>query len=122
MPTIDRRTHVGMAIVVGVVVFLAAAHAQNPPPGPPGFPGMPDLATMFQERPVLAQFDASKDGRLDCAERQSARVWLATQPPVGLSAVIGRLGPPVLPEPLAPLQECRPSAAADSRLGHRAHG
>ena len=97
MPTIDRRTHVGMTIVVGVVVFLAAAHAQNPPPGPPGFPGMPDLATMFQERPLLAQFDASKDGRLDRAERQSARVWLATQPPVGLSAVIGRLGAPGAP-------------------------
>jgi hypothetical protein len=30
-----------------------------------------------QERPVVAQFDTNKDGRLDTAERKAAQAWLA---------------------------------------------
>ena len=84
------------ASALGLVVFLAVSHAQ----APAGFPGLPpDIAAMMQERKVLAQFDASKNGRLERAERQAARDWLAKQPPVGLAALIGRFGggPPGAP-------------------------
>jgi spore coat protein CotH len=80
------------ASMLGLMVFLAVSHAQQPPPGFPGLP--PDLATLFQERKVLAQFDASKNGRLERTERQAARQWLAQQPPSGLAGIIGRLGGP----------------------------
>lgn len=78
------------ASILGLTVFLAVSHAQQPPPG---FPGMPqDLMSLFAERKVLAQFDASKNGRLERAERQAAREWLGKQPPTGLAGVIGRMG------------------------------
>ena len=87
---------------LGLIVFLVTAHAGGQ--GPPGFPGLPpDLAAMLQERRILTQFDASKNGRLERSERQAAREWLAKQPPVGLAALIGRFGggppgaPPGLP-------------------------
>src|SRR5687768_6908920 len=104
MRNVNRLGHVA-ATIVGAVVFLAAVHAQNPPPGPPGFPGIPfDLDAMFAERQILAQFDASKNGRLELPERRAAREWLAKQPPTGLAAVIGRFagpggpgGPPGMP-------------------------
>ena len=73
---------------------VATLHGQNPPP-PGGFPGIPpDLAQMFEERKLVSQFDASKDGRLDRSERKAAREWLASQPATGLAAVIGRVGGP----------------------------
>ena len=81
-----RRYAFSAATMLGLMLVLAAApHAQNQ--APPPFPGLPpDIAAMMQERKILAQFDASKDGRLDKSERQAARKWLATQPPVGLAA------------------------------------
>jgi hypothetical protein len=33
-----------------------------------------------QERPLVAQFDVDKDGRLNAAERSTARTWLAANP------------------------------------------
>jgi hypothetical protein len=85
-----RYTMAGTAL--GLLMFLAAAHGQAPP-APAGFPAF-DLDAMFRERPVLAQFDASKNGRLENGERRAAREWLAKQPPTGLGAVIGRFAGP----------------------------
>jgi hypothetical protein len=109
----DRRRVEGaracvLASVLAGVLSLSAIHAVTAaqdagprpggvPPGPPpaGAPGpLPDFATLFQERPLVAQFDRDGDRRLDRAERQAARAWLATQPPAGLAAVIGQFGPP----------------------------
>ncbi len=95
MRNLDRLAHATGAIALGMVVFLSALQAQAPPQGPPAFPGMPlDLDAMFAERKILTQFDASKNGRLERAERQAAREWLAKQPPTGLAAVIGRVAGP----------------------------
>lgn len=90
------RRIVGAAALLAAVMGLSVIPlAQNPAPVPGGFPGLPpDMASMLEERKLLARFDASKNGRLDRAERQAAREWLATQPPVGLAAVIGRFGGP----------------------------
>src|SRR5688572_30852292 len=79
------------ATLLGLLILcVAVPHAQNPPGGP-GAPNFTlDLDAIFQERPILAQFDASKNGRLDRAERQAAREWIAKQPPFGLAAVIDR--------------------------------
>ena len=91
----DRLAHVAGTVVVATVLFLAAVQAQNPPPPPGGFPPIPfDLDAMFQERQVLDQFDASKNGRLERVERQAAREWIAKQPPTGLAAVVGRFAGP----------------------------
>ncbi len=94
-----RRLFISTGTLLGLMAALAGVpHAQNqfPPPGPPGgFPAGPiDLDAMFRERQILAQFDASKNGRLENAERQDARAWLAKQPPTGLAAVIGRIAGP----------------------------
>jgi hypothetical protein len=91
------------AALLGLAVFVGAAHVQGQaPPAFPGFP--PDMAAMLQERKILAQFDASKDGWLNRTERLAARDWLAKQPPAGLAAILGRFGaggppgaPPGLP-------------------------
>jgi hypothetical protein len=69
---------------------------------------------LFQERPLVAQFDRDGDRRLDRAERQAARAWLATQPPAGLAAVIGQFGPP---GGLATIVDAR--GFAPSALGRR---
>ena len=90
-------------IPIGLLMFLAVAHGQVPPQAPAGFPVPFDLDAMFQERPILGQFDASKNGRLEAAERQAAREWLAKQPPTGLAAVIGRFAGPGAPPGLPPL-------------------
>src|SRR5262245_2800591 len=45
-----------------------------------------------QERPVVAQFDADKDGRLNTAERAAARTFLAQQPGAGRGFIGGRGG------------------------------
>ena len=53
-----------------------------------------------QERPIVAQFDADKDGRLNAAERQAAREFLATQGGGGRGFGGGRGGfnrPPASP-------------------------
>jgi len=96
------------ATVTLAAVTVAFSHAQGQFPLPGGFPGLPpDLAAIFQERRVLAQFDASKDGRLDRAEREAARKWLATQPAAGLPGILGRAGggrggPPGAPPGMPP--------------------
>ena len=91
MRNVNRLAHLSATIVASTVVFLATTQAQGPPLPPGGFPPIAiDLDAIFRERPILAQFDASKNGRLERAERQAARDWLAKQPPTGLNAVIGR--------------------------------
>ena len=105
------------------MVFLPPPTAQTPPQAPPGgFPPlMLDLDAMFRERQILAQFDASKNGRLENAERKAAREWLAKQPPTGLAAVVGRFAGPGGPGgPAALLRDCRRSAAAASLQGRQA--
>jgi spore coat protein CotH len=93
MRILDRC--VPAATLLGLlVVFASAPLAQNPPAGP-GIPNFTlDLDAIFQEREILAQFDASKNGRLERGERQAAREWMASQPPTGLAAVMGRFGGP----------------------------
>jgi hypothetical protein len=85
--------HALAGTALGLLMFLAGAHGQAPPQAPTGFPAF-DLDAMFRERPILAQFDASKNGRLENDERKVAREWLAKQPPTGLGAVIGRFAGP----------------------------
>jgi len=51
---------------------------QGGPGGPGGFGGRGGFG-MQQERKILAQFDKDKNKRLDLAERNAARAWLATQ-------------------------------------------
>src|SRR5687767_12044308 len=101
-----RRNFFSVAILSGLMVVMTGVpQAQNQLPPPAGFPPLTlDLDEMFRERPILAQFDASKNGRLENAERKAAREWLAKQPPTGLAAVIGRFagpggpgGPPGMP-------------------------
>jgi len=76
--------------------LCSPAFAQDPPPdqrpggerpfgpgmgpGGPGGMGGPG-GPMGQETKVLAQFDANENGRLDDAERQEARAWLAENRP-----------------------------------------
>jgi hypothetical protein len=61
-----------------------------PPPGAPGFPPLPPggLEAIAQDRPVLKQFDKDGNGRLDLAERNAARAWMATQPLTGIPAMV----------------------------------
>ena len=92
-----RRRHVfSVATLVGLMVAMTGVpRAQNQFPPPAGFPPLTlDLDAMFRERQILGQFDASKNGRLENAERKAAREWLAKQPPTGLAAVIGRIAGP----------------------------
>jgi hypothetical protein len=105
-----RRHFFSVVTLLGLMAAMTGApHAQNQLPPPAGFPPLTlDLDAMFRERQILAQFDASKNGRLERAERQAAREWLAKQPPTGLAAVIGRIGPggpggPGAPPGLPPL-------------------
>jgi hypothetical protein len=94
MRMLDRSV-AAAATLLGLLILVAAVpHAQSPAGGR-GAPNFTlDLDAIFQERSILAQFDASKNGRLDRAERQAARDWIAKQPPFGLAAVMGRLGGP----------------------------
>jgi hypothetical protein len=91
-----RRHFFSAATLLGLIVVMTGVpQAQNPLPPPGGFPPLTlDLDAMFRERPILSQFDASKNGRLENAERKAAREWLARQPPTGLAAVIGRIAGP----------------------------
>ena len=94
MRMLDRCVPAAATLLGLLMLFAAVPHAQNPPGGP-GAPNFTlDLDAIFQERPILTQFDASKNGRLDRAERQAAREWIAKQPPFGLAAVMGRFGGP----------------------------
>ena len=61
------------ALGIALAMLPLAAVAQRGAFGPP----------MQQERKVLKQFDKNGDQRLDAAERQAAREWLASQPAQG---------------------------------------
>jgi spore coat protein CotH len=100
-----RRHFFSAATLFGLMVVMTGVpQAQNQLPPPAGFPPLTlDLDAMFKERQILAQFDASKNGRLENAERKAAREWLAKQPPTGLAAVIGRLTGPGAPPGMPPL-------------------
>lgn len=82
----------GLAILLLTPVAL---HAQGSRGGPP--------ATVQEDRPVLARFDRDGNGVLDRADRDSARVWLATQPaergPGGFGGGRGGGSAPVNPGP-----------------------
>jgi hypothetical protein len=94
MRMLDRCVPAAATLLALFVAFVAAPYAQNAPPGP-GIPNFTlDLDAIFEERQLLAQFDVSKNGRLERPERQAARDWIAKQPPFGLAAVMGRFGPP----------------------------
>ena len=80
--------------LLGLLVILTAVPSAQNPPADPAVPFTLDLDAIFQERQLLTQFDASKNGRLERAERQAAREWIAKQPPFGLAAVMSRLGGP----------------------------
>ena len=86
------------ASLLGLILVMAGApHAQNQLPPPGGFPPFTlDLDAMFRERPILAQFDASKNGRLDSAERKAAREWLesAPLPPISSRVMLAGDSPP----------------------------
>ena len=77
-----------------------------------------------EERKVVRQFDANRDGRLDATERKAARTWLADQPPTGLAAMFGR-GPGGLSairagRGYAPTTPGRRLTPADTRSGGKA--
>ncbi|MGB7219063.1 MAG: CotH kinase family protein [Vicinamibacterales bacterium] len=65
-----KRTAAALATLLAALQMVGGAQfAGAPPPG--------------AERKVVAQFDKNGDSRLDGAERQAARAWLATQPAGG---------------------------------------
>ena len=71
----------------------AGARPQGAPPagGPPGlpFPLPPGgLEAMAADRPLVKQFDKDGNGRLELAERNAAREWMATQPLTGIPAMM----------------------------------
>lgn len=69
--TVRRR--VGGVLVAGAAaIACGVVHLAAQFPGPGGFPGM-------EERKVVSQFDADRNGRLNSAERAAARTWLAGQ-------------------------------------------
>ena len=78
-----------LAAIVVLTASLQSPAAQVPPGPPGGFPA--DLAAMFQERPLVRQFDKNADGRLDGPERQAARTWISSQPPVGIGALMATI-------------------------------
>jgi spore coat protein CotH len=82
-------TRSSLGCLAGVVAVLAMGHAAaQGPAGPPGGSGLGG------DRPILKQFDADGNGRLNQAERASAREWMAAQPPTGFAALMaGRGGP-----------------------------
>jgi len=77
MPHPARFLHVTAAILVALTVTVADGTAQ-PQVRRTGGPGT-------QNRPVVAEFDADKDGRLNAAEREAARQSLG-------ATVAGRAG------------------------------
>ena len=71
MPHQARALQVTLALLVALTVMVSTASAQ--------FPGRAGGAGQ-QNRPVVSEFDADKDGRLNAAEREAAREALGTQP------------------------------------------
>ena len=72
MPHPARSVQITAALLTALTVMVPVATAQFPARG--GGPGGQ------QDRPVVAQFDADKDGRLNSTERDAARQALATMP------------------------------------------
>ena len=114
----SRRIRV---IVISVVLAGSWTSAAAQPPG-----GTPAAAPPLvrEERKVVRQFDANRDGRLDATERKAARTWLADQPPTGLAAMFGR-GPGGLSairagRGYAPTTPGRRLTPADTRFGGKA--
>ena len=86
-----------LALSAFLVVFLVGVAGQAPPPqgppagAPPGFPfALPPggLEAMAADRPLVKQFDKDGNGRLELAERDAARQWMATQPLTGIPAMM----------------------------------
>jgi len=67
-------------LLVATSVSAVTLTAQPPMGARGGMPGMPGMLGMQEDRQLVAQFDADKNGRLDAAERKAARAWMATQP------------------------------------------
>ena len=87
---LTRSSRVSRPIAVAAL-FAALAGPWTPAAAQPaGGAAAPAPSLGFEERKVVRQFDTNGDGRLDTAERKSARTWLADQPPIGLAAAFGR--------------------------------
>ena len=83
----STRTSFGCLASVVAMLLVGGASAQGPA-GPPG-----GFGVLGGDRPLVKQFDADGNGRLNQSERTAARQWLAAQPPTGLAALAGRGGP-----------------------------
>ena len=84
MTRLLRATCGALLVVVSVSVMPGDVSAQfGPGGGRGGRGGGPGGPGGGQERPVVAQFDADKDGRLNTAERAAAREFLARSPAGG---------------------------------------
>lgn len=108
----------GVALALGSAATLqlmgsapaAGAQAQERPAGPGPQPGDRGLGRGFGPQAgqeLVARFDADKDGRLDRAERQAARDWLAANP-TGRRPGFGRRGG-MSAEPAAPGPKVSPA-------------
>jgi len=74
---------------LALIVPIGAQAPANPAGQPPPFPGPEAMA---QDRPLVKQFDKDANGRLDAAERDAARAWMATQPLTGMAAMMDLMG------------------------------
>ena len=81
---------VGMAFAGGIAGQAPAPQGAPPAGVPPGFPPLPPggLEAMAADRPLVKQFDKDANGRLELAERNAAREWMATQPLTGIPAMM----------------------------------
>jgi len=82
---------VALAFGGGLAGQAPAPQGAPPAGGPPGlpFPLPPGgLEAMAADRPVVKQFDKDGNGRLELAERNAAREWMATQPLTGIPAMM----------------------------------
>src|SRR6186713_3539012 len=86
MPYLSRLARGALAFAV--ILCLSAAHPSGQfgpqggrrgggPGGPGGGPGGPGGPGGTQDRPIVAQFDVDKDGRLNTAERKTALEFLS---------------------------------------------
>ena len=119
-PTPSRwRLCLGLAALAGGSLSAAPATTTVVSPGGPGqiaptapaspptpAPG-PGLAPLEPELPLVAQFDTDGDHRLNTAERQVARQYLAQLPPPPPAPPPARPGLTPPPEPVT-LEPCKP--------------
>lgn len=101
-----------LAGTLGVVALGVATSAQAPAAQAPA--GGRGGVLSQEERPILRQFDKDGNKRLDAAERQAAREWLAAQPGGGRGGPFGGRGggrgfAPASPGPRMAPSDVRPA-------------